>query len=112
MSELNERMKLSKTGIEKINHNCRRMTYIVAGETNKLGDYTQYEGLDGASELEFSPQDFKGCVVLTIKEAKQILQSSYDVLSWAKCGPTITDQALNVQNLLKQRIENSNEVNN
>lgn len=62
-------------------------------------------------------QDKKGIckaplVWLTAEEAEQVLQSSYDVLSWANCGPTITEQAMHVQNLLKQRIENSNEVNN
>lgn len=98
-------MKLSANGIEKIHHNCRRMTYIIAGESGKPGDYTQYEGLAGAEDLEFERGDFKDCVVLTIKEAKEILQSSYDVLSWSMVGPTHRDNALYVQNLLKYRIE-------
>ena len=54
---------------------------------------------------EFEPDDFEGCVVLTVEEAKEILQSSYDVLSWANCGYTHTDNALKVQKLLKDRIE-------
>ena len=44
-------------------------------------------------------------VLLTVEEAKEILQSSYDVLSWADCGYTHTDNALKVQKLLKDRIE-------
>lgn len=98
-------MKLNEKGIEKIHHNCRRMTYIVAGESGQRGDYSQYEGLDGADELEFEQDDFKDCVILTVDEAKEILQSSYDVFSWAVCGPTHRDNALNVQRLLKHRIE-------
>lgn len=65
-------MKLSANGIEKIHHNCRRMTYIIAGESGKPGDYTQYEGLAGAEDLEFESDDFTGAVILTAEEAKAI----------------------------------------
>ena len=44
-------------------------------------------------------------VILTIKEAKEILQSSYDVLSWASCPYIHEDNALKVQRILKIRIE-------
>lgn len=55
--------------------------------------------------LDFDQSDFQDCVMLTIKEAKEILQSSYDVLSWSMVGPTHKDNALYVQKLLKYRIE-------
>lgn len=58
-----------------------------------------------ALEVEFEPGDLEDCVMLTVKEAKEILQSSYDVLSWARVGPTHMNNALNVQELLKYRIE-------
>lgn len=44
-------------------------------------------------------------ITLTLEEAKEILQSSYDVLSWADCPCIHKDTALNVQTLLKHRIE-------
>lgn len=54
---------------------------------------------------EFNQDDFQEAIVLSIKEAKEILQSSYDVLSWSMVGPTHRDNAVYVQNLLKYRIE-------
>lgn len=59
----------------------------------------------GWENYEFEPDDFQDAVILTVEEAKEILQSSYDVLSWTICGPTHRDNALNVQRLLKHRIE-------
>lgn len=55
--------------------------------------------------LNFDQSDFQDCVMLSVKEAKEILQSSYDVLSWSMVGPTHRDNALSVQKLLKYRIE-------
>lgn len=54
---------------------------------------------------EFDQSDFQGVVCLTVDEAKEILQSSYDVMSWAMLGPTHRDNALKVQRFLKHRIE-------
>ena len=60
--------------------------------------------------IELEPGDLEDCVMLTIKEAKEILQSSYDVLSWSMVGPTHRDNAVYVQNLLKYRIEQAETV--
>lgn len=59
----------------------------------------------GIGSYDFQQEDFTGAVVLTVEEAKEILQSSYDVLSWSMVGPTHRDNALSVQKLLKYRIE-------
>ena len=64
-----------------------------------------------ALEVEFKPGDLEDCVMLTIKEAKEILQSFYDVLSWSMVGPTHRDNAVYVQNLLKYRIEQAESTN-
>ena len=44
-------------------------------------------------------------IELTVKQAKEILQSSYDVLSWADCPCIHRENALNVQELLKSLID-------
>ena len=96
-------MKLSKKGFEKILDACQfdedRATYAL-NFSNPEKDYC-FE----IEETEFESNDFEDCVMLTIKEAKEILQSSYDVLSWSRVGPTHMNNALNVQELLKYRIE-------
>lgn len=72
------------------------------------------ECIDAVGEIvkgiELEPGDLEDCVMLTIKEAKEILQSSYDVLSWSMVGPTHMNNALNVQELLKYRIEQAEAV--
>ena len=79
-------MKLSEKGIKRFNR-------------------LYWEDDEQLHEIEFEPDDLEDCVMLTIKEAKEILQSSYDVLSWSMVGPTHRDNAVYVQNLLKYRIE-------
>lgn len=44
-------------------------------------------------------------IVLTIEEAQEILQSSYDLLSWADCPCIHADKALEIQSYLKERIK-------
>ena len=61
--------------------------------------------------LNFDQSDFQDCIVLSIKEAKEILQSSQDVLSWSNCGPTHENNALKVQKLLKYHIEQAESEN-
>ena len=84
-------MKLSKKGFNKIYDNVIE---------------EQYDPMF----LNFESNDFQDCVILTVKEAKEILQSSYDVLSWSMVGPTHRDNAVYVQNLLKYRIEQAEAV--
>ena len=84
-------MKLSEKGIKRFNR-------------------LYWEDDEQLHEIEFEPDDLEDCVMLTIKEAKEILQSSYDVLSWARVGPTHMNNALNVQELLKYRIEQAEAV--
>ena len=84
-------MKLSEKGIKRFNR-------------------LYWEDDEQLHEIEFEPGDLEDCVMLTIKEAKEILQSSYDVLSWSMVGPTHRDNAVYVQNLLKYRIEQAEAV--
>lgn len=87
-------MKLSEKGIDR----------LYAQVWMNQEDLPQDE-IFGFETLEFQSDDFEDCVMLTVKEAKEILQSSYDVLSWSRVGPTHMNNALNVQELLKYRIE-------
>lgn len=61
--------------------------------------------------VEFKPNDFTGAVILTIDEAKKFLQTSDEVLYWSDCGSTLTDQAMDMQILLKQRIKEAEKGN-
>lgn len=96
-------MKLSKKGFEKILDSCQfdeaRATYALNFSNPEKDYYFEIE------ETNFESNDFEDCVMLTVKEAKEILQSSYDVLSWSMVGPTHRDNALYVQKLLKYRID-------
>lgn len=96
-------MKLSKKGFNKILSTCS-FDEELAKYSLKYSDYDK----DYFFEIEktnFESNDFEDCVMLTVKEAKEILQSSYDVLSWSMVGPTHRDNALSAQSLLKYRIE-------
>lgn len=90
-------MKLSEKGAKKV------------FEHAMWGD--GYYDLEDAISVNLDPDDFQGAVVLTIKEAKEILQSSYDVLSWSMVGPTHRDNAVYAQSLLKYRIEQAESAN-
>lgn len=52
-----------------------------------------------------------GLIVLTLEEAKEILQSSYNLLSWANCPCIQEDKALEIQSYLKERIEQAEKDN-
>lgn len=98
--------KLSEKALKKIQDEMEHGEYQIP---------CGYENVEGMSiyhlaEHDFESNDFEDCVMLTIKEAKEILQSSYDVLSWARVGPTHMNNALNVQELLKYRIEQAEAV--
>lgn len=96
-------MKLSKKGFKKIIGTCQFNDAIATYTLNfSSADKDYCFEVQGTS---FESNDFEDCVMLTIKEAKEILQSSYDVLSWSMVGPTHKDNALYVQKLLKYRIE-------
>ncbi len=68
---------------------------------------------DNLQKRGINQEDIENAVVLTVKEAKEILQSSYDVLSWSMStvGPTHRDNALYVQKLLKYKIEQAEKGN-
>ncbi len=60
---------------------------------------------DNLRKRGISQEDIEDCVVLSTKEAKAILQTSYEVLYYSDCELTLTNKALYVQRLLKERIE-------
>ena len=95
-------MKLNKKFIAMFREEAKKAQWEINCWNGKSIDDLVVDYLE---RKELKPEDFTGMVVLTIKEAKEILQSSYDVMSWAKLGPTHIDNALNVQELLKHRIE-------
>ena len=102
-------MKLSKKGFKKIISTCKFDDAIATYTLNFSSPDKDYcFEVQGTS---FKSNDFEDCVMLTIKEAKEILQSSYDVLSWADCPCIQKENALNVQELLKYRIEQAEAQN-
>ena len=58
-----------------------------------------------SDEPIFEQDDLQGMVVLTVEEAKKILETSYEVLYLSDCETTLTNEATDAQNLLKQRIK-------
>lgn len=96
-------MKLSEKGLRKILRTCKfdedRSTYVLK-HSEAIEDY--YFEIE---ESNFESNDFEDCVMLTVKEVKEILQSSYDVFSYSECPCIHQDNALKVQALLKGKIE-------
>ena len=90
-------MKLSKKGLKSFD---KQMTEIVLDN-----NFEKWDRFSAIRQVKFEPGDLEDCVMLTVKEAKEILQSSYDVLSWSMVGPTHRDNALYVQSLLKYKID-------
>lgn len=56
-------------------------------------------------KLELYEEDAINPICFTLKEVKEILQSSYDVFSYSNCPCIHQDNALKVQALLKGKIE-------
>ena len=90
-------MKLSNKGIEKVSRNCRNVTVL------ETGDFFPPVRLEGAENLTFEPDDFQGCVVLKVEEAK-VIRDRMDWL-WQNSPGDLPRLDKKLWTILHQRIE-------
>lgn len=95
-------MKLSKKGRERM--------WDFAGDGWGYVEYGEKEELNKAlKEMNFSQEDFKDCVVLTVEEANKIFEGFYDALYVMESFMNF-DADEDALSLLRERIEQA-EIN-
>ena len=91
-------MKLSKKGAKKVSTNCKNVMVI------GTDDFFPPTILDGAENLEFDQSDFTGAVVLTVEEAKAVLEC-VDACAFPSPFEGFVSENILLRDKLKKRIE-------
>ena len=91
-------MKLSEKGVEKVSRNCKNVMVI------GTDDFFPPTILEGAENLEFDQSDFTGAVVLTVEEAKDVLEC-VDACAFPSPFEGFVSKIILLRDKLNKRIE-------